>query len=347
VSGNAPLRGMRVLDLTQQLPGPYATLLLAALGAEVTKVEPPTGDAARHLDPEMFARVNAGKRTVTLDLKSAPDRARLHEMVGGHDVFVEGFRPGVAARLGCDEPTLRALRPLLVYCSVSGAGQRGPLAGRPTHDISLQAMAGALPGAGDVDRIGVPWVDLATGTSVALAVTAAWHAGSGTYLDMSMLDAALGWTRVKPAAVDGRREPTYGTLPTADGARVVIALLEDAMWQRLCAALGWSDWATEPRLARYADRREHGDEVRDRLAGDIGRRTLAQVLELAREHDLPIGPADARHDPESVAQIATRVDPAAPAWRACVPLPDSLVTDLGPATPSARRARTPPEARLK
>jgi CoA:oxalate CoA-transferase len=332
----APLRGMQVLDLSQQLPGPYATLLLAALGAEVTKVEPPSGDAARHLDPEMFERVNTGKRTVVLDLKTADDRERLYAMAREHDVFVEGFRPGVAARLGCDEPTLRRLQPRLVYCSVSGAGQSGPLAGHPTHDLSLQAMAGALCGAGEVDRIGVPWVDLATGTSVALAVTAAWHAGTGAYLDMSMLDAALGWTRVKPAAVDGRREPTYGTLRTADGAYVVIALLEDAMWRRLCVALGWADWVADPRLARYTDRREHGAEVRDRLAADVRTRTLAEVLRLAREHDLPIGRADARDDPDAVAQVGTRVDPAAPPWRACVPLPSVLVTDLGPAPTPGR-----------
>jgi crotonobetainyl-CoA:carnitine CoA-transferase CaiB-like acyl-CoA transferase len=322
---------MRVLDLSQQLPGPYATLLLAAMGAEVTKVEPPAGDASRVLDPEMFGNVNAGKQSVVLDLKTDTDRDRLYDLVREHDVFVEGFRPGVAERLGCDDATLRSLRPELVYCSISGAGQQGPLAGRPTHDISLQAMSGALVGAGDIDRIGVPWVDLATGSSVALAITAAWHAGQGVYLDISMLDAALGWTRVKPSAVEDRREPTYGTLRTADGGQVVIALLEDAMWKRLCAALGWSDWASEPRLAQHVERRRHGDEVRDRLERDIAARRLDELLELAHRYDLPISPADARHDPDTAAQIASRVDPDAPAWRPCVPLPDVLIDDLEPA----------------
>lgn len=322
---------MRVLDLSQQLPGPYATLLLASLGAEVTKVEPPNGDASRELDPQMFANVNAGKRSIVLNLKDDDDREQLHELVRSQDVFIEGFRPGVASHLGCDFATLRAIRPELVYCSVSGAGQDGPLARHPTHDISLQAMSGALVGAGHIDRIGVPWVDLATGTSVALAVTAAWHAGQGAYLDMSMLDAALGWTRVKPSATEGHREPTYGTLRTEDDQQVVIALLEDAMWQRLCVALGWSDWASDPTLARHVDRRGRGDEVRDRLERDVAVRPLKEILELAHRYDLPIGLADAREDGDSLAQIASRVAPGTPAWRRCVPLPEALVGELAPA----------------
>lgn len=324
----APLSGMRVLDLTQQLPGPYATLLLAALGAHVTKVEPPTGDAARQLDPEMFDRVNAGKTSLVLDLKTGEDRRRLHGLVREHDVFVEGFRPGVTTRLGCDAATLHRVNPALVYCSISGLGQAGPLADHPTHDISLQAMAGAL--SGDVDRIGVPWVDLATGGSAALAITAAWHAGIGTHLDLSMLDAAVAWTRVKPSVVDGQCEPTYGTLRTEDGRRVVIALLEDHMWRRLCAALGWEDWRHAERFARHVDRRRHADEIRDRLQRRVGAMAAEDVLDLARRYDLPISPADARNDADSVAQLATRFPPDAPAWRECVPLPDILLTRLRP-----------------
>lgn len=329
MSASSPLHGMRVLDLSQQLPGPYATFLLAALGAEVTKVEPPAGDAARHLDPEMFARVNAGKTSVTLDLKTAQGRDRLYSMVRAHDVFVEGFRPGVTARLGCGAPALHAIRPQLVYCSISGAGQTGPLAGHPTHDISLQAMAGALAGAGDIARIGVPWVDLATGTSAALAITAAWHAGEGCYLDMSMLDVAVAWARIKPSALEPGPEPTYGTLRTADGGCVVIALLEDAMWARLCTALGWADWAAEPRLARYRDRRVHAAEIRDRLERDIARLTLAEVVTLAGKHDLPLGSADATSDPATLQQIATRFPDGA--GRVLLPLPAVFLTGHGPA----------------
>lgn len=322
------LCGMRVLDLSQQLPGPYATFLLAALGAEVTKVEPPAGDNARHLDPEMFAHVNAGKTSVTLDLKSGEGRDRLHALVREHDVFVEGFRPGVTARLGCDAAALHAIRPTLIYCSISGAGQAGPLAGHPTHDISLQAMAGTLAGAGDITRIGVPWVDLATGTSAALAITAAWHAGEGCYLDMSMLDAAVAWARVKPSALEPGPEPTYGTLRTADGSYAVIALLEDTMWKRLCGALDWTDWATEPRLARYRDRRAHSAEIRERLERHIARMTIAEVIALAEKYDIPLGPVDATSDPTAQEQIATRFPSTRPDT---LPLPSVLLSQLGPA----------------
>ncbi len=328
---------MRVLDLSQQLPGPYATFLLAGLGAEVTKIEPPAGDAARHLDPEMFEHVNAGKTSVALDLKTGEGRRRLHALVRDHDVFVEGFRPGVTARLGCDAATLHEIRPRLVYCSISGAGQTGPLAGHPTHDISLQAMAGVLTGAADVTRIGVPWVDLATGSSAALAITAAWHAGQGCHLDMSMLDAAVAWARVKPSALEPGPEPTYGTLHTADGDRVVIALLEDTMWMRLCAALGWTDWAAEPRLAQYRDRRRHAVEIRDRLERDVARLSLTEVVALAEQHDLPLSPADTTADPVAQEQIAARFPSGT--GRDCLPLPTALADRLPPA-PALGRAAT-------
>lgn len=324
-----PLSGMRVLDLSQQLPGPYATFLLAALGAAVTKVEPPAGDAARALDPQMFARVNAGKTAVVVDLKTDAGRRALDELVAEHDVFVEGFRPGVAARLGCDAGTLHAIRPDLVHCSISGAGQSGPLAGHPTHDLSLQAMAGALAGVGDVSRIGVPWVDLATGTSAALAITAAWHAGRGVHLDMSMLDAAVAWSRVKPAALDPEPEPTYGTVRTAEGGYVVVALLEDAMWVRLCSALGWDDWAGDPRLAHYVDRRRHGREIRERLERDLGQLTVPQVVALAARHDLPLGPVDTSTDPVTREQVASRFPEGGA--RDHLPLPEVLVRRLAPA----------------
>jgi CoA:oxalate CoA-transferase len=180
-------------------------------------------------------------------------------------------------------------------------------------------MAGVLTGAGDVTRVGVPWVDLATGTSAPLAITAAWHAGEGCHLDMSMLDAAVAWARVKPSALDPGPEPTYGTLRTADGDRVVIALLEDAMWVRLCTDLGWADWAAEPRLARYRDRRAHAAEIWDRLKPYVARLTVAEVVALAEVHALPLGPADATSNP------------AGGAGRDTPPLPAVLLARLGPA----------------
>ena len=323
---------MRVLDLSQQLPGPYAALLLASLGAHVTKVEPVHGDTARQLDAQMFERVNAGKTSLTLNLKVEADRQRLHDLARTSDVFIEGFRPGVAHRLGCDYETLRALNENIVYCSISGFGQVGPLSRHPSHDLTLQSMVGAVPTDRTIDRIGVPWVDLASGTTAAFAIVAYWQSGTGTYLDVAMLDAAAAWSSVKPEAV-ASPEPTYGTLETADGQSVVIALLEDAMWTRLCAALGWTDWHGGQQFRSYVDRRAAAGHIRERLESAIGSLTLQQVVNLAAEHDLPIGPVDATNDPQAREQVAIRRAPGAPTWSGSIPLPASHLSDLTPAPP--------------
>ncbi len=324
------LAGMRVLDLSQQLPGPYATFLLTCMGASVTKVEPPGGDPGRHLDPEMFQRVNAGKCSVFLDLKSGRGRAVLDDLIVESDVLVEGFRPGVTARLGCDDAAVRRLRPSIIYCSISGMGQDGPLATHPTHDLSLQAMVGNLRDSGPSDRIGVPWVDLATGTSAALAIVAAWHAGTSAYLDMSMLDAARSWSSIKPAAI-GEAEATYGVVRAADG-HVVLALLEDSMWRRLCAALGWHDWVDDASLGTYVRRRRHAARIRARLDEALESRTVGEIVELAEKFDLPIGRVDADEAPAVQEQFAAR-GREGQAGAKYTPLPLPLLVPLAGASP--------------
>lgn len=284
-----PLSDMRVLDISQQLPGPYTSALLAELGAQVTKVEPPAGDPSRELDPDMYRMVNAGKEILRLDLKSREGVGRLHELAAAAGVFIEGFRPGVAARLGADRSTLSALNPALVYCSISACGQSGPYAMVPMHDLNLQAMAGIDPGQG----IGVPWVDLGTATSCALSIVAAWHravdTGCGSLIDAAMLDTAVLWGRVKASAA-GRCEPTYGTFTTRDGGRVAVAILEDHIWPRLCAALDWDDWADLGELARYEQRIDRAEEISGRLAQACAERTRAELAALADLHDLPVTP---------------------------------------------------------
>jgi crotonobetainyl-CoA:carnitine CoA-transferase CaiB-like acyl-CoA transferase len=283
----SPLSGMRVVDVSQQLPGPYCTLLLAGLGARVTKVEPIGGDAARHLDPEMFERVNEGKTRLRLDLKSAAGQRKLHNLVRDADVFVEGFRPGVAARLGCDFETLAGLASRLVYCSISGFGQTGPDASRPTHDLSLQAMAGALPDGAVVDSIGVPWVDLGVATTAAFLIAAHWRAGSAVRLDLAMLDIVTTWAGVKPDAVN-RQEPTYGTFTSSDGVTFALAILEDDMWLRLCRALGLEAWSDERGLAVYSARVAAAAAIRERVQERLGRRSRDELTELSVTHDLPL-----------------------------------------------------------
>jgi crotonobetainyl-CoA:carnitine CoA-transferase CaiB-like acyl-CoA transferase len=284
---SGPLEGMTVVDLSQQLPGPYCTLLLAGLGARVTKVEPPDGDTARHIDPAMFAMANQGKTSIRLDLKHPRDQERLHQLVSEADVFVEGFRPGVTDRLGCDYQRLSTLNPGLVYCSISGFGQTGPSASRPTHDLSLQAIAGALPPDAAVQTVGVPWVDLGVATTAAFLITAHWRTGQGVHLDLAMLDIASAWARIKPSAV-GRKEPTYGTFTSSDGATFALALLEDGMWQRLCRALDIEEWSARERLDGYAARVAGQALVRQRIQDELGRRTREHIADLVRTFDLPL-----------------------------------------------------------
>ena len=282
-----PLEGMSVVDISQQLPGPYCSLLLASLGAEVVKVEPPQGEAARRIDPAMFAQVNRGKTSLRLDLKSRQGQGELHRLVGEADVFIEGFRPGVATRLGCDYEQLIALNADLVYCSISGFGQSGPWAARPTHDLSLQAVVGALPPGAVVDTVGVPWVDLGVATTAAFLIASHWRGGRGVHLDLAMLDVAAGWAYVKPGAV-ADLQPTYGTFSCADGALFALALLEDDMWQRLCRALGLEEWAVQEGLDEPGRRYAEAQLVRERVQSEIGRRSRAEIIELATTFDLPL-----------------------------------------------------------
>ena len=194
------LSEVSVLDLSIWRPGPYATSLLVGLGADVVKVEPPGGDPMRHY-PELFESVNAGKRSIMLDLKE-PDgagRRRALELAAEADVIVEGFRPGVMARLGLGEAAVRALNSGVVYCSISGYGQQGPLAVAPGHDLNYQAWAGALaPDGGAAVMPPLPLADLASGMTAAFGICAALlgrgAGGPGTYLDISMTDVMATWT---------------------------------------------------------------------------------------------------------------------------------------------------------
>lgn len=283
------LSAMTVIDISQQLPGPYASGLLAELGANVVKVEPPQGDPARSLDPQMFALVNSHKRVVNLDLKTSAGVKSLHELVARADVFIEGFRPGVVERLGADWQALSAINPRLVYCSISASGQHGPYSKVPMHDLNLQGLAGIDVGPG----IGVPWVDLGTATTAALAITAAWQAavirGRGHFLDIAMLDTAVLWGRVK-AGAHGRQEPTYDIFSTADNSRVAIAILEDHIWLRLCQAFGWDDWLASPGLRRYLDRLTVSEEIHQRLREACLALSMDELLSLAKEYDLPLTP---------------------------------------------------------
>jgi crotonobetainyl-CoA:carnitine CoA-transferase CaiB-like acyl-CoA transferase len=262
------LSGIKVVDLTQFLPGPMMTLMMADQGAEVVKVEPPAGDPTRAMAPfeagqsVWFRNLNRGKKSLVLDLKSAAGTARLWEEIAAADVFVEGFRPGVMARLGFDYPAVAARNPGIVYCSISAFGHSGALAHHPAHDLAVQALAGFLAvndgAGGDPVVPGVPAADAAAGltalSAVLMALIGRARSGRGDHLDIAMFDSLLPWcAHIAGDAIAGGPAPRsasqrslggaafYQVYRTADGRHVALGGREPKFVANLLDALGRPD----------------------------------------------------------------------------------------------------------
>ena len=262
------LAGLRVVDLTQFLPGPMMTLMLADQGADVTKIEPPGGDPARAMPPfaggeaVWFRNLNRGKTCITLDLKTDAGKASLWALIATADVFVEGFRPGVAARLGFGAAAVRAANPRLVYCSISAFGQTGALAHHPAHDLAVQALGGFLSvndGPGGTPVVpGVPSADMAAGltalSAVLMALLARERTGVGDTLDIAMFDSLLPWSaHIAGNALAGGAAPCsasqrslggaafYQVYTCADGRHIVLGGREAKFAATLLTALDRAD----------------------------------------------------------------------------------------------------------
>jgi len=246
----ALLEGMRVLDAGIWRPVPHGTQMLADLGAQVLKIEPPGGDPMRTF-PHLFRDVAGHKRSVELDLRSDAGRERALALAADAHVFTEGWRPGVAARLGLSYDDVRARNPSIIYCSISGYGQTGPFVELPGHDVNYQAMAGAVAPRTDTEVPTIPRVpiaDLAAGTIAALCISAAWakwlQTGEGEYIDVAMADVCASWSGPYSGnALRGRSAPTkgstgYGVFRCADGEWLTLAVIsEDHFWRAVCDAL--------------------------------------------------------------------------------------------------------------
>ncbi len=314
------LTGIRVLDLSIWRPGPYATQLLAELGADVIKVEPPGGDPMRGY-PDLFANLNVNKRSIVLDLKSEPGVRRAHELAVAADVVVEGFRPGVAARLSVGYDELHALNPSVVYCSVSGLGQDGDLAQVTGHDLNYQAWAGVLaPDGGDPVVPAVPIADLAGGMAAAFAICAALvrreRSGDGERIDVAMADVLATWTgAVRPQAsgVDpsARGVAGYGTFATADGRHLVLGVLtEDHFWQPLCAALGLDDCAE----LGFVERMARVPQLQALIAGAIARRDRDDLVAELMALGVPAAPVLDRAEMVALPHFTQRGAVTADPW---------------------------------
>ena len=273
------LAGKRVVDVTSSLAGPTCGQLLAALGADVVKVEPPGGDHARawgppfvHGEGAMFLAANAGKRSLVLDLSTAAGLAELLELVDGSDVFVQSLRPGAAELHGFGPDVVRARKPGIVYCSIGAFGSRGPLRDQPGYDPLLQAAAGIMSVTGPQDgppvRVGVSLIDLATGLWAAFGILAALERGEGCVVDVSLYETALWLLSYQLVGYLGtgevpRREGSafaqiapYQVFPTSDGELMIVAG-NDKLFRGLCAVLGLEAderFATNPqRVERRAE----------------------------------------------------------------------------------------------
>jgi crotonobetainyl-CoA:carnitine CoA-transferase CaiB-like acyl-CoA transferase len=319
-AGWQPLAGVRVLDFSLLLPGPFATLTLADLGADVVKVEPPAGDFARQIPFAMFRMANRNKRSMTLDLKHPEAKRVVGRLAAWADVAIEGFRPGVADRLGIGPETLAALNPRLIYCSLSGYGQTGPARDVPGHDLNYLAAAGALVLAGHWTepprRSGLPVADLAGGSYAAIAILAALHerqrTGRGVRLDLSLAEAAMSYTAIRHGLDLDRTSrdhlwPTNDLFETADGGCIALGIVEEHFWRNFVAAA--RDLAPDLGEARYAsepERRRLGDTLAARMRETLRRRTTEDWLERFRRHDVPaqrvLTPAEASRS----AQATTR-----------------------------------------
>jgi crotonobetainyl-CoA:carnitine CoA-transferase CaiB-like acyl-CoA transferase len=281
-----PLEGVRVLDFTQNLPGPYATLVLASLGAEVIKIEPPAGDTARAM-PSLFGIVNAGKQSIVLDLKQPGVGETIAALVRGADVLVEGFRPGVMARLGCDAASARAINPRLIYCSISGYGQHGPHAGWPGHDLNFQALSGVCHMSRDEHGhpfgSALPIADLSSALTAVASVLAALFArerdGHGSTLDIAMVDTLLSWSHAWAEGLTPHGSSGADTLSRAQpfierGAAALPGPLRP-LGERVAGSI--ASWLGS----------EHGRRRADAVGERIKRSAGYRKLERLRLHALP------------------------------------------------------------
>lgn len=314
-TGQGALHGLRILDVTQVMAGPFCAMQLSDMGADVIKVEPPAGDTTRHMSggsgpgTAAFNAVNRGKRGIVLDLQSARGREALARLAQRSDVLIENYRPGVMARWGLDYPTLSREQPRLIYASISGYGQTGPHATRGGFDLIAQGVSGLMsvtgePGGPPV-KTGVPITDLGAGLFALAAILAALHhrerSGRGQYIDTSLLEAGIAlsvWEAaqyfeegVTPAPVGSahRLLAPYQAIRCADG-YITVGAGTDRLFGRLCALLDHPEWALDSRYASNVQRVRHREELAQAIEAITAARTRAVWLALLEAHGIPSGP---------------------------------------------------------
>ncbi|XOZ34833.1 CaiB/BaiF CoA transferase family protein [Halomonadaceae bacterium KBTZ08] len=324
-----PLKGLRVLDFSRVLAGPWSTQILADMGAEVIKIERPNrGDDTRHWGPPWFQgddgsetqesayylSANRGKHSLTVDISQPDGQELIRELASQSDILVENFKKGDLAKKGLDYATLSALNPGLIYCSITGFGHTGPMAEKAGYDYLIQAQGGLMsitgaadeePGAGP-KRVGVAVADLTTGMNASIAILGALHhrtqTGEGQHIDMALLDVQVSWLANQaqnyfcsgqPPARTGDYHPNlvpYQPFPTADDEQIIIAIGNDAQFQRFCDAIGLDELAQDQRFATNAERVKNRVELIQVLESVTRTRTLKQWTVLLSDIGVPSGP---------------------------------------------------------
>ncbi len=327
-----PLAGVRVLDLSRVLAGPFASQMLADMGAEIIKVEPPsTGDDTRLFPPmrdgvsHYFISVNRSKKSIVVDLKTPEGVGLIKELAAACDVLIENYRPGVMDRLGLGYEILSQINPRLIYCAISGFGLTGPLRDRPSFDIVVQALSGALSVNGAKDgpptKLGIPLGDLVGGIYGPISILSALHerhaTGRGRLIDVSLLDGMIGmlgylaqlsfFTGEDPRP-QGSEHPNltpYGIFPAKDGG-MVIACLTNSFWQRLCDALDMRDAYHDPRFATIELRRDNRPALTELMSQRTSRLSMAELEVILEAHQVPhapvLGISDALDHPQAKAR---------------------------------------------
>jgi crotonobetainyl-CoA:carnitine CoA-transferase CaiB-like acyl-CoA transferase len=318
------LTGIRVLDLSRILAGPWATQILADLGAEVTKIEKPgEGDDTRHWGPPWlkdragndtsdaayYLCANRGKRSITADISSAEGQHTVRELARASDVVVENYKLGGLAKYGLDYASLAALNPRLVYCSITGFGHTGPYANRPGYDFLVQGMGGLMSLTGEPDgapqKVGVALADILTGLYAAVGIQAALlereRSGRGQHIDLALLDVSVACLAnqamnylvggVVPQRM-GNAHPNvvpYQVFAVADG-HLILAIGNDAQYRKFCEVAGQPDMGRDPRFASNSARVANREELCARIAGLMRERTMDQWLAALEEAGVPCGP---------------------------------------------------------
>jgi crotonobetainyl-CoA:carnitine CoA-transferase CaiB-like acyl-CoA transferase len=309
-----PLADVRVADFTQFLSGPFCSMVLGDLGAEVVKIEPPAGDPSRNVPPHFvgsdsvyYLSVNRNKRSIGIDLRKEQGVALARNLILVSDIVIENFRPGVMERMGLDRKALMAERRELVWCSLSGYGQDGPYSNEPAYDMIVQARSGGMSLTGMPDgppvRSGLPIGDLVAGLYSAIAVLAALErrrrTGEGAYCDISMLDCQIAFLSYQAAFfltsgdVPGRQGrghdslPTYNCFRTRDGSEVAVTAITERMWQGLCRVLGLEALIEDTRFASNRERHANRGDLLPLLEAAFARFDGADLVERLIAKEVP------------------------------------------------------------